>query len=185
LTQIIAPQNNEPAIANRVKQNRIPDVEKYFAARRNEQQAPASLRSQKEGRAEIRAEATRFKELMDSLDVEAQKAGDQRTRAALLNLKQIMRRQKSALLTDKRTNAGAIFLTQSELDEIIEALYVALDRQMGRGSEDRTALFAEMAELMAKAAMATFVNKTVQPVNSRTMTKLNEQGQEVEVALYE
>lgn len=185
LTKIIAPQNNEPAIANRVKQNRIPDVEKYFAARRNEQQAPSSMRSQKEGRAEIRAEATRFKELMDSLDVEAQKTDDQRTRAALLNLKQIMRRQKSALLTDKRTNAGAIFLTQSELDEIIEALYVALDRQMGRGSEDRTALFAEMAELMAKAAMATFVNKTVQPVNSRTMTKLNEQGQEVEVALYE
>lgn len=185
LTQVIAPQNNEPAIANRVKQNRIPDVEKYFAARRNEQQAPASMRSQKEGRAEIRAEATRFKELMDSLDVEAQKTDDQRTRAALLNLKQIMRRQKSALLTDKRTNAGAIFLTQSELDEIIEALYVALDRQMGRGNEDRTALFAEMAELMAKAAMATFVNKTVQPVNSRTMTKLNEQGQEVEVALYE
>jgi len=185
LTQVIEPQRQRPSSAKRNSFNRIPDVEKYFAARRNEQQKPASMRSQKDGRAEIRAEATRFKELMDSLDVEAQKADDARTKQALLMLKQIMRRQKSGLLTDKRTNAGALFLTQRELDEIIEALYVALDRQLGRGGDVRVSLFAEMAELMAKAAMATFVDKTVQPINSRTIKKINEQGDEVEVALYE
>jgi hypothetical protein len=98
-------------------------------------------------------------------------------------LKTTLTRQKSGKLSDKRTNAGALYLTQDEIDDIIEALYVALDRQVERGGEARVALYGEMAELMAKAAMATFINKTSEPVNSRTVTKINENGEEVEIAL--
>jgi hypothetical protein len=105
--------------------------------------------------------------------------------AALRLLKKTLTRQKSGKLSDQRTNSGALYLTQDEIDEIIEALYVALDRQVERGSEARTALFGEMAELMAKAAMATFINKTAEPVHSRTITKINENGDEVEIALNE
>ena len=100
-------------------------------------------------------------------------------------MKITLTRQKSGKLSDKRTNSGALYLTQDEIDDIIEALYVALDRQVERGSEARIALFGEMAELMAKAAMATFINKTTEPISSRTIIKINERGEEVEIALNE
>jgi hypothetical protein len=160
-------------------------IDAYFAARKNEvMQSTRSTRSSvKEGRAEIRAERTKFNELLNSLDREISKADDPRHSAALNLLKKTLTRQKSGKLSDRRTNAGALYLTQDEIDEIIEALYVALDRQVERGGEARMALFGEMAELMAKAAMATFINRTAEPVHSRTITKINENGDEVEIAL--
>jgi len=184
---------SEPARPARRQQlqniNPIDEVEKYLSARYS---SPISARSgrtdnssAKEGRAEIRAEATKFKELLDSLDIEINKASDPQLSRALTKLKETIRRQKSALLSDKRTNAGALFLTQAELDDIIEALYMALDRQVERGSETRSRLFADFAELMARAAMATFVDKTIEPINSRKVTRLNEAGEEVEIVLYE
>jgi 8-oxo-dGTP pyrophosphatase MutT (NUDIX family) len=162
-------------------------IESYFSARRGELlNSTRSTRSaSKSGRAEIRAERTRFNELLNSLDVEISKADDPRHAAALKVLKITLTRQKSGKLSDRRTNAGALYLTQDEIDDIIEALYVALDRQVERGSEARIALFGEMAELMAKAAMATFINKTTEPISSRTIIKINERGEEVEIALNE
>lgn len=168
---------------------KIEAVEKYLSSRPSRQadvNVPGqSSRSARAGRAEIRAEATQFKELLDSLQVEISKTDDAATKSALTKLKEIMKRQKSGLLNNKRTNAGAVFLTQDELDEIIEALYVALDRQLERGSDKRSELFGFFAELFAKAAMATFIDKTVEPINSRTVKKINEAGKEVDVYLYE
>jgi 8-oxo-dGTP diphosphatase len=165
----------------------IDAVEKYLSSARlvASSRSSRSIGSGKDGRAEIRTEATKFKELLDSLDVEIRKSDDREISAALTKLKAIITRQKAGLISDKRTNAGALFLTQNELDEIIEALYMAMDRQIERGSEMRSRLFGEFAELMAKAAMATFIDKTVEPVHSRTVKKINEAGREVEVLLYE
>jgi len=179
------PEADVPPNTRYVPRIRGRAIDSYFAARKNEiMQSTRSTRSSvKSGRAEIRAERTKFNELLNSLDREISKAEDPRHAAALKLLKNTLTRQKSGKLSDKRTNAGALYLTQDEIDDIIEALYVALDRQVERGGEARTALFGEMAELMAKAAMATFINKTAEPVNSRTVTKINENGEEVEIAL--
>lgn len=179
------PEANTPPKTRYVPKVRGRAIDSYFAARKNELLASTrSTRSSvKEGRAEIRAERTKFNELLNSLDREISKADDPRHSAALKLLKTTLTRQKSGKLSDKRTNAGALYLTQDEIDDIIEALYVALDRQVERGGDARVALFGEMAELMAKAAMATFINKTSEPVNSRTVTKINENGEEVEIAL--
>jgi len=181
------PNTDAPPSTRYVPRIRGRAIDAYFAARKNEiMQSTRSTRSStKEGRAEIRAERTKFNELLNSLDREIVKADDPRHVAALRLLKKTLTRQKSGKLSDQRTNSGALYLTQDEIDEIIEALYVALDRQVERGSEARTALFGEMAELMAKAAMATFINKTAEPVHSRTITKINENGDEVEIALNE
>lgn len=179
------PEVDAPPQTRYVPKLRGRAIDSYFAARKNELllSTRSTRSSVKEGRAEIRAERTKFNELLNSLDREISKADDPRHVAALKTLKTTLTRQKSGKLSDKRTNAGALYLTQDEIDEIIEALYVALDRQVERGSESRIALFGEMAELMAKAAMATFINKTSEPVNSRTVTKINESGEEVEIAL--
>ena len=179
------PEVDTPPQTRYVPKIRGRTIDSYFAARKNELllSTRSTRSSVKEGRAEIRAERTKFNELLNSLDREISKADDPRHVAALKTLKTTLTRQKSGKLSDKRTNAGALYLTQDEIDDIIEALYVALDRQVERGSEARTALFGEMAELMAKAAMATFINKTSEPVNSRTVTKINENGEEVEIAL--
>ena len=179
------PEADTPPQTRYVPKIRGRAIDSYFAARKNELllSTRSTRSSVKEGRAEIRAERTKFNELLNSLDREISKADDPRHVAALKTLKTTLTRQKSGKLSDKRTNAGALYLTQDEIDDIIEALYVALDRQVERGSEARTALFGEMAELMAKAAMATFINKTSEPVNSRTVTKINENGEEVEIAL--
>ena len=179
------PEADTPPQTRYVPKIRGRAIDSYFAARKNELllSTRSTRSSVKEGRAEIRAERTKFNELLNSLDREISKADDPRHVAALKTLKTTLTRQKSGKLSDKRTNAGALYLTQDEIDDIIEALYVALDRQVERGSEARTALFGEMAELMAKAAMATFINKTSEPVNSRTVTKINESGEEVEIAL--
>ena len=179
------PEANTPPKTRYVPKVRGRAIDSYFAARKNELLASTrSTRSSvKEGRAEIRAERTKFNELLNSLDREISKADDPRHSSALKLLKTTLTRQKSGKLSDKRTNAGALYLTQDEIDDIIEALYVALDRQVERGGDARVALYGEMAELMAKAAMATFINKTSEPVNSRTVTKINENGEEVEIAL--
>jgi len=179
------PEVDTPPQTRYVPKIRGRTIDSYFAARKNELllSTRSTRSSVKEGRAEIRAERTKFNELLNSLDREISKADDPRHVAALKTLKTTLTRQKSGKLSDKRTNAGALYLTQDEIDDIIEALYVALDRQVERGSEARIALFGEMAELMAKAAMATFINKTSEPVNSRTVTKINESGEEVEIAL--
>jgi len=179
------PEADTPPQTRYVPKIRGRTIDSYFAARKNELllSTRSTRSSVKEGRAEIRAERTKFNELLNSLDREISKADDPRHVAALKTLKTTLTRQKSGKLSDKRTNAGALYLTQDEIDDIIEALYVALDRQVERGSEARIALFGEMAELMAKAAMATFINKTSEPVNSRTVTKINENGEEVEIAL--
>jgi hypothetical protein len=97
----------------------------------------------------------------------------------------IMTRQKSGLISDKRTNAGAIYLMQDELDSILDALFIAIDRQVGRDNADRAKLLSDFADMLARAGMATFIDKSVPEVNSRTITKFNSEGREVEIPLNE
>ena len=159
----------------------------YVSARKNETRSQGMLSSTKpkEGRAEIRGEATFFKSIQDMLLHEAGKSDDAEVSSGLRMLKTIMDRQKSALISDKRTNAGAIYLTQAEIDTILDSLFVAIDRQTERGGQDRAKLLADFADIIAKSAMSTFIDKSVPEVNSRTIKKFNRGGREVEIPLNE
>lgn len=160
----------------------------YFSAKRNLERKPNSgMRSQtgKDSRAEIRAEATTFKRLQDSLDKEiseARKNNDRTTADNLQKLKTIMDRQKSGLVSDRRTNAGALYLTQDELDNTMDAINVALGRQVQTGGS-RSEVFSQILDLLADAGMASFIEKRVPLVESRFVEKYNEAGQLVKIPL--
>ena len=162
---------------------------RYISARKNESRAggmrSSSGMASKTGRAEIRGEATFFKSIQDMLLHEAGKSDDSQASSALRMLHTIMTRQKSGLISDKRTNAGAIYLMQNELDDILDALFMAIDRQVGRDNADRAKLLSDFADMLAKAGMATFIDKSVPEINSRTVKKFNSEGREVEIPLNE
>ena len=161
----------------------------YVSARKNESRTEgmrsSTGMSSKTGRAEIRGEASFFKSIQDMLSHEAGKSDDAKASSALRMLATIMTRQKSGLISDKRTNAGAIYLMQDELDSILDALFIAIDRQVGRDNADRAKLLSDFADMLARAGMATFIDKSVPEVNSRTITKFNSEGREVEIPLNE
>ena len=167
-------------------------VNSYVGSRKNaERQPKAGMRSRsgtaQEGRAEIRWEATEFNKVEQSLGreiSEAQKSGDSRTANALRNLTKIMDRQKSGDVGGKRTNAGALYLTQNELDDVIDALMHVVDRQTQTGGS-RTNMFAQMLDKLAEAGMTTFIQKTAKEVNSRFVEKTNEAGRTVKIPLNE
>ena len=124
----------------------------------------------KPGRSEIAAEATWFKQIEDSLPKEireAQKAGDKKTADGLTLLQTIMQRQESGKTGSRRTNAGVLATTQDETDKILEAVMAVVDRQVSTGGS-RAEIFAQLMDKMAQGAMATFIDKTVEPVTSRT-----------------
>ena len=128
------------------------------------------MRSEKAGRTEVRHEATFFKRVEGSLDKEireAKKRDDNKTATALTLLQKIMRRQESGKTGDKRTNAGAITASQDEVDQIMDGLMAVLDRQVDTGGS-RTEMFAELLEMFAASAMATFISKTTEEIMSRT-----------------
>ena len=167
-------------------------VNSYVGSRKNAERRPnAGMRSRsgtaQEGRAEVRWEATEFNKVEQSLGreiSEAQKSGDSRTANALRNLTKIMDRQKSGDVGGKRTNAGALYLTQNELDDVIDALMHVVDRQTQTGGS-RTNMFAQMLDKLAEAGMATFIQKTAKEVNSRFVEKTNEAGRTVKIPLNE
>ena len=167
-------------------------VNSYVGSRKNAERRPnAGMRSRsgtaQEGRAEVRWEATEFNKVEQSLGreiSEAQKSGDSRTANALRNLTKIMDRQKSGDVGGRRTNAGALYLTQNELDDVIDALMHVVDRQTQTGGS-RTNMFAQMLDKLAEAGMATFIQKTAKEVNSRFVEKTNEAGRTVKIPLNE
>ena len=167
-------------------------VNGYIGARKNAERQPrAGMRSrsgtEQDGRAEIRWEATEFNKVEQSLSreiSEAQKSGDSKTANALRNLTKIMDRQKSGDVGGKRTNAGALYLTQSELDDVMDALMHVVDRQT-QTDGSRTNMFAQMLDKLAEAGMTTFIRKTAKPVNSRFVEKTNESGRTVKIPLNE
>ena len=95
-----------------------------------------------------------------------------------------MDRQKSGDVGGRRTNAGALYLTQNELDDVIDALMHVVDRQTQTGGS-RTNMFAQMLDKLAEAGMATFIQKTAKEVNSRFVEKTNEAGRTVKIPLNE
>ena len=167
-------------------------VNGYIGSRKNaERQPKAGMRSrsgtEQDGRAEIRWEATEFNKVEQSLSreiSEAQRSGDSKTANSLRNLTKIMDRQKSGDVGGKRTNAGALYLTQSELDDVMDALMHVVDRQT-QTDGSRTNMFAQMLDKLAEAGMTTFIRKTAKPVNSRFVEKTNESGRTVKIPLNE
>ena len=167
-------------------------VNGYIGSRKNaERQPKAGMRSrsgtEQDGRAEIRWEATEFNKVEQSLSreiSEAQRSGDSKTANSLRNLTKIMDRQKSGDVGGKRTNAGALYLTQSELDDVMDALMHVVDRQT-QTDGSRTNMFAQMLDKLAEAGMTTFIKKTAKPVNSRFVEKTNESGRTVKIPLNE
>ena len=141
------------------------------------------MRSQRDGRTQIRDEATYFKDVERSLPKEireAQQSGDRATADALRTLEQIMSRQKSGATGDRRTNVGTITVTQQEVDDIMDALMVVVDRQMETGGS-RVVMFSKLIDMFAEAAMGTFVTGETEEIQSRTQTRTNSQGRTVQI----
>jgi HK97 family phage prohead protease len=124
----------------------------------------------KAGRTMITDEATYFKDVEDSLAKEiskAREANDSKGASALSTLQQIIRRQEASKLGDRRTNVGSIYFTADEADQILDALMGVVDRQVARNDQKRIEIFAKLVDMMATAAMSTFVDKDTAEVNSR------------------
>ena len=141
------------------------------------------MRSEKPGRTEVRHEATFFKRVGDSLDKEireAKKRDDNKTALALTVLQKIMTRQESGKTGGKRTNAGSITASQDEVDQIMDGLMAVLDRQVDTGGS-RTEMFAELLEMFAVSAMATFISKTTEEITSRVTRRRNSRGQSINI----
>ncbi len=141
------------------------------------------MRSEREGRAQITGEATWFKKIEDSLQKEidvASRDKDKQTADALRTLKRTLARQESGKTGDKRTNAGSLTVTQTEIDEMLDALMHVLDRQTAeKGS--RTEMFAELIEKLSSAAISTFILKETEEIQSRTRKATNEAGRTVDI----
>lgn len=156
----------------------VPSYQKYLTAKASTP-SREGLRSGnnptgKEGRTMITDEATYFKDIESSLVKEieaAKKVQDTKTSSGLTKLQEIIRRQEASKTGDRRTNVGSIFLTQEESDQILDALMVALDRQVERGSAERQDLYSKMIEHIAKAAMSTFIDKSTREIGSRTQKR--------------
>jgi hypothetical protein len=124
----------------------------------------------KAGRTMITDEATYFKDVENSLAKEiskAREANDSKGADALSTLQQIIRRQEASKLGDRRTNVGSIYFTADEADQILDALMGVVDRQVARNDQKRIEIFAKLVDMMATAAMSTFVDKDTAEVNSR------------------
>jgi len=141
------------------------------------------LRSEKKGRTQIIEEATFFKKIEDSLDKEireARSSSDRQTSDALRLLQGIMGRQDSGKLGDRRTNVGTVTVTQDEVDQIMDALMVVVDRQMETGGS-RVDIFTRLLDIFAEAAMGTFITGTTEEITSRTQERTNSQGRTVSI----
>jgi DNA-binding CsgD family transcriptional regulator len=169
-----------PVNAGKVVSSSVKD---YVASRSSRN---SGLRSStgRAGRTEIKEEATFFKDILDSLPreiSEAKKNNDRKTSQALEKLSQIINRQEAAKLGDKRTNAGRILLTRDEVDEVLDAVMMVIDRQGAKGGGARQEKFAKFIDMLAKAAMATFIDRTVEELGGRTTTRQTSRGRSVEI----
>ena len=176
-----APSKPEPKPANTAEVKPPASYTAYLSAR-----APSSggLRSGKTGRTEIKEEATFFRDVEQSLPKEIQAArsgGDRSTADALSMLQTIISRQEASKLGDRRTNAGRILMTQKEVDDVLDALMVSLDRQVEINGEKRQEMFSKLIDMMAKAAMGTFIDKTTEELQGRTVPRTSASGRTVNI----
>ena len=176
-----APSKPEPKPANTAGVKPPASYTAYLSAR-----APSSggLRSGKTGRTEIKEEATFFRDVEQSLPKEIQAArsgGDKSTAEALSMLQTIISRQEASKLGDRRTNAGRILMTQKEVDDVLDALMVSLDRQVEINGEKRQQMFSKLIDMMAKAAMGTFIDKTTEELQGRTVPRTSASGRTVNI----
>jgi HK97 family phage prohead protease len=169
-----------PVNASKVVSSSVKD---YVASRSSRN---SGLRSStgRAGRTEIKEEATFFKDILDSLPKEiseAKKNNDRKTSQALEKLSQIINRQEAAKLGDKRTNAGRILMTRDEVDEVLDAVMMVIDRQGAKGGGARQEKFAKFIDMLAKAAMATFIDRSVEELGARTTARQTSRGRSVEI----
>lgn len=168
-----------PGMASARNYRPTPQVMQYVEARTG----GSGMRSERAGRTQIIDEATYFKDVERSLPKEIQQArssGDRGTAKALEELQRIMSRQQSGQTGDRRTNVGTITVTQEEVDEIMDALMVVVDRQMETNGS-RVVMFSKLIDLFAEAAMGTFIQGTTEEITSRTQTRTNSQGRSVQI----
>jgi len=148
-----------------------------------ENRISGGMRSERAGRTQIIEEATFFKKVEDSLAKEireARSANDRTTADALTLLQRIMGRQDAGKISDRRTNVGTITVTQDEVDQIMDALMVVVDRQMETGGS-RVEMFSRLIDLFAEAAMGTFIMGTTEEITSRSQQRTNSQGRTVNI----
>ena len=161
---------------------RAMEAAKEYQNARNAQ-SRGGFASGKAGRMEVAGEYEFFKQIHDSLDREIREANnnrDSKTAAALSTLRQTMTRQDVVKTSPKMTNARRLLLNQDELDEIMDALIVVLDRQMATGGS-RAAMFGKFVDMLANSGMATFIDKDVAEIGSRTQKRTNASGRTVDV----
>jgi hypothetical protein len=169
-----------PVNAGKVVSSSVKD----YVASRSSRNSGMRSSTGRAGRTEIKEEATFFKDILDSLPKEiseAKKNNDRKTSQALEKLSQIINRQEAAKLGDKRTNAGRILLTRDEVDEVLDAVMMVIDRQGAKGGGARQEKFAKFIDMLAKAAMATFIDRTVEELGGRTTTRQTSRGRSVEI----
>jgi HK97 family phage prohead protease len=155
-------------------------VTQYVQARR-----PTGMRATREGRTQVNGEATFFKKVGDSLPreiSEARKDDNRTTVKALELLQQILKRQESGKVGDRRSNAGTLTVTQAEVDQILEGLMDVVDRQVATDGS-RTKMFVELLELLSEAAMSTFIMETTEEIHARTQRRRNSRGDQVSIPL--
>ena len=161
------------------------NISRYLNAREDAFNRGFASSTGKAGRAEVKGQATFFKDIQDSLPKEireAEKAGDSATAKALRMLESTMKRQDSGKVGPTRTDAGQILLTRDDMDSIMDAIMVVIDRQMEIGGTDRLDSFVKLLDMLAKSGMATFIDKTVDEVGSRTVARTNSRGQTVNIS---
>ena len=145
----------------------------------------SGMRATRVGRTQISGEATWFKKIEDSLSreiSEARKDDNRTTVKALELLKQILSRQESGKIGDKRTNAGLLTVTQVEIDQILEGLMNVVDRQVAVDGS-RVQMFIDLMEKLSEAAMSTFILRTSDEIHSRTQKRTNSLGNQVSTPL--
>lgn len=141
----------------------------------------------KPGRTMITDEATYFGEVESSLPKEieaARKASDKATVDGLQKLLDLIRKQEASKTGSRRTNVGSIYATRDEVDQILDAMMVALDRQMSRGDgkgENRIKLYSKLIEMLAAAGMSTFIDRDTEEIGSRTSKRTNSQGRNISI----
>lgn len=145
----------------------------------------SGMRATRAGRTQVNGEATFFKKIEDSLPREIREARKDDNRAtvkALELLQQILSRQESGKVGDRRSNAGSLTVTQAEVDQILEGLMHVVDRQVATDGS-RTKMFVELLELLSEAAMSTFVMQTTDEIHSRTQQRINSRGDRVTIPM--
>ena len=143
--------------------------------------------SGKPGRTMITDEATYFGQIESSLPKEieaARKANDKATVEGLQKLLDLIKKQEASKTGSRRTNVGSVYATRDEVDQILDAMMTALDRQISRGEgkgDERAKLYSKLIDMLAAAGMSTFIDKDTNEIGSRTTNRTNSQGRNISI----